>query len=175
MRRTLIVASLLALVALPGCGVIFGYAGPQPVKVLTNEEGEGAIIYVDGIKTEPEVRAPGEVMIQIKGSHTVEARKDGMMKASQVGKDIRLDIVLLDILTLGIGHLVDYLTGAMYRFDSPITLNLGRAPEPVPTQPIQTTHPTDPSQPVEPVDLTPCPICGEPRGNETPCPHCGMD
>ena len=24
-------------------------------------------------------------------------------------------------------------------------------------------------------NLSPCPICGEPRGSETPCPHCGMD
>lgn len=24
-------------------------------------------------------------------------------------------------------------------------------------------------------DLAPCPICGEPRGDEDPCPHCGMD
>ena len=23
--------------------------------------------------------------------------------------------------------------------------------------------------------LAPCPICGEPRGDETPCPHCGLD
>jgi hypothetical protein len=20
-----------------------------------------------------------------------------------------------------------------------------------------------------------CPVCGEPRGDETPCPHCGMN
>lgn len=24
-------------------------------------------------------------------------------------------------------------------------------------------------------ELAPCPICGEPRGDETPCPHCGLD
>lgn len=22
---------------------------------------------------------------------------------------------------------------------------------------------------------TPCPYCGEPRGNTSPCPHCGME
>lgn len=24
-------------------------------------------------------------------------------------------------------------------------------------------------------EKAPCPVCGEPRGDETPCPHCGMD
>jgi hypothetical protein len=35
------------------------------------------------------------------------------------------------------------------------------------------TQPNTPSLTSQ-APLKPCPICGEPRGDESPCPHCGM-
>lgn len=175
--RSVVALSLVALLGVaPGCGVIFGYGGPQPVQInIAPEDVPDAMIFADGQKTD--IKAPGVVHLHPKAEHTVEVRAaDGRKGQTAITKRIRLDIVLLDILTVGIGHLVDYLSGSLYALNNAVTIPLGKYEvPPVPTNTNPPPQNTGPDTSTTNVLDTPCPICGEPRGNVSPCPHCGMD
>lgn len=51
---------------------------------------------------------------------------------------------------------------------------IDEVPEPKSPEQVTTTTSTRP-QPQPTQNLAECPICGEPRGDQSPCPHCGMD
>lgn len=148
---------LLALLLLctPGCGVILGYASAQPVQVRTNPEG--AAVYVDEV-LQPQV-SPTTVELDPTKSHYVRATLGELKGGRAVKKTLRVGIAVIDgFLTLGIGLLVDTLTGALYQFEPEMTIGLGAAP--AVARPAGTG--------------APCPICSEPRGDAAVCPHCGM-
>jgi hypothetical protein len=150
-------ALLLALLSLaaPGCGVILGYAGAQPVQVHTNPEG--AAVYLDEV-LQPQV-SPCTLELDPTRSHYVRANLGELKGGRAVKKTLRVGIAVIDgFLTLGIGLVVDTLTGAIYRFEPEMALGLGAAP-------------TSPSQVSA---AAPCPTCSEPRGDAAVCPHCGM-
>ncbi len=167
--------ALVLLLGAPGCGLVLGYGGPQPVNVTTNPEG--AELIVDGMPHAE--KAPTTVYLHPKKTHQLRARTpDGKEGATAISKTVRIDVVVLDaVLTLGIGILVDFLSGSLYRLNSPVQINLGSAP------PVSAADngggaasgssgagATGPA-----ADAAPCPICNEPRGDVTPCPHCGLE
>lgn len=53
-----------------------------------------------------------------------------------------------------------------------LAAEIDEVPEPKPPEQVTSTPVARP-QPTQ--NLAPCPICGEPRGDQSPCPHCGMD
>ena len=170
-HTSLVVAALILSLSTSGCGLIFGYGGKQPVQIITSPEG--AQLIVDGVPWDGEL-SPTTVELHPKQDHSIVAKlPDGSSGQTHVNKELRIDVVVLDgFLTLGIGLLIDYMSGSLYKFRSPIHINLGKAPPPSPPSP----------PPVIPTSTTgttatsaPCAICGEPRGDVTPCPHCGME
>ncbi len=172
MAKFLSLALAVALVLnSSGCGLILGYGGLQPVQVTTNPEG--AELIADGVPQEQ--RAPTQVMLHPKTEHTITARtEDGKTGATHIGKTVRIDVVVLDaVLTLGIGLLVDYMSGSLYKLRSPVNINLGTAPPP--TAGVTATPAAGTGTAAPAADAAPCPICNEPRGDVSPCPHCGMD
>lgn len=153
MPARLLLLALLLLLG-PGCGVILGYAGPQPVLVRTTPEA--AAVYVNEV-LQPQV-SPCTVQLDPTRSHYVRATLGELKGGRGVKKTLRVGIAVIDgFLTLGIGLLVDTLTGALYAFEPEMTIGLGA----VAAQPSSS-------------QLAPCPVCGEPRGDADPCPHCGM-
>lgn len=161
--------ALVLLLGAPGCGLVLGYGGPQPVNVTTNPEG--AELIVDGMP-HPE-KAPTTVYLHPKEVHQLRARTpDGKEGATAVSKTVRIDVVVLDaVLTLGIGILVDFLSGSLYRLNSPVQINLGSAPVRTAASGAAATDTTASAA----ADAAPCPICNEPRGDVSPCPHCGLE
>lgn len=175
-RRSLTTFALLlgACLASAGCGVIFGYGGPQPIKVASSPEG--CIVEVDGVAVE--AVTPTTITVHPKADHTISVKKKGYISANRtVTKVIRTDIVILDaVLTLGIGLLVDYMSGALYRLDESVKLNLGKVSAVAKKDPVvKPTKPTGTTKPKVDPNAEPCTICGEPRGDVSPCPHCGIE
>lgn len=172
--RFLTTLTLCATVLVSGCGVIRGYGKPQPVQVVTVPEG--ATLVIDGVPWA--TPAPCEVLLHPKSNHHIVAKTaDGKSGATTINKKIRTDVVILDgVLTLGIGLLVDYLSGSLYELQPAVAINLGSAPA-RPTQPAAggTTTTTTTTNVVPAADAAPCSICGEPRGDVARCPHCGME
>jgi hypothetical protein len=167
----LLLATVAALcLSTSGCGLIFGYGAPQPVTVVTTPEG--ASLTVDGVP-HTEGLSPTTVLLHPKDDHTIAAKlPDGSAGQTHIGKILRTDVVILDgILTLGIGLLVDYLSGSLYMFKPSVQINLGKAPPPRPASPPPSTTTSGGPAP----GAAPCAICDEPRGDVTPCPHCGME
>lgn len=164
MRPLAVVLALVLALGSPGCGVILGYAGPQPVQVTTDPTG--AAVFVGGIQQDQ--LSPTTVGINPKKPERIRAVLGDLKNETSVGRELRVGVLLCDFFfSLGIGALVDYLTGAMYAPSPAVTLNLGKTP----VSNSSSTRPDDTDR----SDLTPCPLCGEPRGDETPCPHCGME
>lgn len=138
---------------LPGCGVILGYAGDQPLSVATDPAG--AAVFVNEVAE----TAVTPCTLQLRPTQTYFLRVVlGDRKGHRsVHKGLRVGVAVCDgVFTLGIGLLVDYFTGALYWFEPAVHFDLNRRPEP------------------ETARAAPCPICGEPRGAADPCPHCGM-
>ena len=169
----LIACALAVTLALggPGCGTIFGY-GTQQVKVVTNPAGANLI--VNGIPSEQ--TAPCELPLSAKDDHNITATtEDGKRGARHIGRTVRIEIVVLDaLLTAGIGLLIDYLTGALYELDTPVTINLGKMPVSAAAQPAAGQPAAATPAPVVDPDADPCQYCGAPRGEVTPCPRCGI-
>ena len=138
-------------------------------KVITAPEG--ATIEVDGEKQKKP--SPNTIYVSPDGDHYITATKEGFTTAGrQVEKQIRTLVVICDgVLTAGIGLLVDYLTGALYKLDTQVKLNLGKFVEPKEVKPDPKTKPTN----GKPENKKPCTVCGEARGDVSPCPHCGID
>ena len=167
------ILSLCAAVLVSGCGVIRGYGNLQPVQVVTVPEG--ATLVVDGVPWD--TPTPCQVMLHPKSNHHIIAKTaDGKSGATTINKKIRTDVVILDgVLTLGIGLLVDYLSGSLYELQPAVAINLGAAPPRVDPPKTGGTTSTTTTTTVGPApDAAPCSICGEPRGDVATCPHCGM-
>lgn len=152
----------------PGCGVILGYAGPQPVQVMTDPSG--AAVFVGGVQHDQP--SPTTVGINPKKPERIRAVLGDMKNETSVTRKLRIGVLLCDFFfTAGIGALVDYLTGAMYAPTERVTLNLG-------AMPVSQSPAREGGVGVEvgaSSDAAPCAVCGEPRGDESPCPHCGME
>ncbi|MGE0709763.1 MAG: hypothetical protein AB7N76_21920 [Planctomycetota bacterium] len=200
-RHPVLVAVLLAsIVTQQGCGVIFGYGSPQEVKVfarLPNGQNVDGLKIKDKDGTVLDQVTPGPVLLHPKPEHSLTIVDERYYSAQQaVTKKIRIDVVILDALTLGIGLLVDYLSGSLYSLDSAVTINLNtkeavekaRTPTPQPqpqptgtgTQPKQedgiwVTHFVTGERVFIPKNAKPCPVCGGLRGEMSPCPHCGVE
>lgn len=166
--RSLTVMVCVLTLSTSGCGLILGYGGPQPVDVITTPEG--AELIVDGVAFDGG-KTPTQVLLHPKSEHNIEARlPDGSRGQTYISKKIRIPVVVMDgVFTLAIGLLIDYLSGSLYEVETPIQINLGKAPPPAPPTPPPSTS-NGPA-----TDAAPCSICGEPRGDVTPCPHCGME
>ncbi|RMG15040.1 MAG: hypothetical protein D6731_09265 [Planctomycetota bacterium] len=148
----------------PGCGIILGYGTPQPVKVVTNPEG--AKVSYNGIPFDESV-TPCVLHLHPSKEYTIQAVLGEQKGQGYVKKQIRIPVAVMDgVFTLGIGLLIDYLSGSLYSLTPSVVLNLGKSPPP---------SGSSASSGSGQKDLAPCPICGEPRGDETPCPYCGMD
>lgn len=181
LRPRTLIASAVAVgclgLTLSGCGVIFGYGGDQPVAVTTTPEG--ASVEVDGIPIKDGI-TPTTIYIHPKADHHVSVKMEGFATASRtLTKTIRTDVVIMDaVLTLGIGLLVDYLSGSLYRFEESVRLPMGKVqisrPQPPPVRTNNNGNNGGTKPKVDP-NADPCTICGEPRGDASPCPHCGIE
>jgi hypothetical protein len=182
-RNRLLCGLLVASCAFSqGCGTIFFRFKKQPVFLTTVPEG--ASYSVDGGPWSGE-KTPCKVMIQPNAEHKIALQliqEDGTKLLGSVDepRSVRIAIIICDsLLTLGIGLLVDWLTGALFYFPN-------RRPE-VTLQPEGGASPARTPEPAEPsVEPTPtadpalraektqsCIICGEPRVRGKPCGSCG--
>ena len=149
----------------PGCGLLL-FSTHQPVEITTHIDG--AEIYLDG-KLQDEL-TPGTISVSRKGTHRVDVKLGDQSGGTTLTQTLMIPVGLMDFCTLGIGLLIDYITGTLYEFPLSVRVPLGKAPPPsVGTTPTGVTPPT-PS-----ADAEPCALCGEPRGDATPCPHCGIE
>jgi hypothetical protein len=199
--RTLLLACLAATVVLQtGCGVIFGHGSLQPVKVIARlPSGET----VEGLKVKDkdgtvlDQVTPGPVMLHPKPKHSLSIDDDRYYSGQQaITKTIRTEIVILDALTLGIGLLVDYLSGSLHSLDATITIAIntkeavakarertkkptaaptGGTTEPKKEDGIWVTHFVTGERVFIPNDAEPCSVCGGLRGDMSSCPHCGTE
>lgn len=151
MRRLLLLACLALL---PGCGVILGYAGAQPLQVSTDPPG--AAVFVNEV-AHPAV-TPCTLELSPQETYFLRVVLGDRKGHRNVHKGLRVGVAVCDgVFTLGLGLLVDYFTGALYGFEPAVGFDLTRRQDLAPAP-----------------KAAPCPICGEPRGDTTPCPHCGM-
>lgn len=166
-RTTALLAAILLTLATPGCGLIM-LTTHQPVEVVTDPEG--AELYVDG-KKHDEV-GPTTISVFRGQDHKLDAKLGDKKGGTSLTQRLVIPVVLLDFCTLGVGLLIDYISGTLYDFEPSVKINLGKAPPPSAARaPVPApAKPTPPS-----ADAAPCSLCGEPRGDESPCPHCGME
>lgn len=201
-HHPLFLALLSALVILqPGCGVIFGYGNPQPVRVIARVQSTGEEI--EGLKVKDkdgtvlEQTTPGPVYLHPKADHSLSIDDPRYRSTGQnIRKTTRIGIVILDALTLGIGLIVDYLSGALNQMPDHVVINMttAEAYDKLQTErPKNDPRPVDNGQPDGPRDdgiwvkhfvtgervfiandAKACAVCGGQRGDMTPCPHCGV-
>ena len=198
-HHPLVLVLLAATVILaPGCGVIFGYGSPQEVKVVALGPDRAPI---DGLKIADQGRildqtTPGPVFLHPKENHSISIADERYYSGQHtVKKSVRVDVVILDALTLGIGLLVDSLSGSLYALEPQVTLNIntkeavakaraeaskptpsavGKPKEPTKEDGIWVTHFVTGERVFIPKGSKPCDVCGGLRGDMTPCPHCGV-
>jgi hypothetical protein len=156
-----LLAALLAL-STPGCGLLM-FSTHQAVEINTDE---GALLTIDGKKHDKP--APTTISVHRGKEHRVEAVLGDLRGGTTLAQRLMIPVVLMDFCTLGIGLLVDYISGTLYEFEPSVRINLGKAPPPT------VSTPTTSTTPPPTVEADPCSMCGEPRGDETPCPHCGF-
>lgn len=186
---------------LSGCGTVFGLAGDHDVKIHTRPPG--ATLYVNDIPHDAEV-SPCKIGFSPGRNHVIEAKLRQRSGAEVKGKttltrELRMGVVVLNaIFTGGLGLIVDWMSGALYRFEKEhVVLNLGAIqysrPSPKPRRPRRLTRrrtvpppatdtaakggkPAAKPKPAakEEHDQLPCEVCGEPYHVVLAlCPHCG--
>lgn len=185
---------LLASLSLSGCGTIFGLGADQDVFVVTRPPGatlELNHVPLVGLLTPCTVSADTAENQRLVVTYT-DANGRVLTGRTTFAREVRSWVVLLDgVFTLGLGLLVDWATGAMYRFDrEQVVVNLGKVefapPQPEPIRIAQPLIPRprdaaldpapDPAARPEPEpERAPgaCDVCGERRGKARFCPHCG--
>lgn len=205
MTRSVLTCFLaLAVTLQSGCGVIFGYGNPQPVEVLAKlPDGQ----FVKGLAIANRGRpveglSGGTVFLHPDQEHLLTISDPAYRSTQQtVVRKIRLEIALLDALTLGIGLLVDYLSGSLYSLQADVMIgvrlkseaeaivNKAEAARPATTG-RTTNKPAAEPEPerndgiwVEdldsgrkvflPNDSAKCSACQGLRGTLDTCPHCG--
>lgn len=196
---------ILILLLQSGCGVIFGYGNPQPVQVLAKlPDGQ----FVEGLAVVNRGRpvegtSGGTVHLHPSEEHLLSISDPRYRSTQQtIVRKIRIEIALLDALTLGIGLLVDYLSGSLYELQPDVMigirskseaealLNQAREKGAENTTTGRTAEPTAEPEPertdgiwVEdldsgqkiflPNDSAKCGACQGLRGTLSTCPHCG--
>lgn len=204
-RLALILTLVLTVLSQSGCGVIFGYGNPQPVQVLAKlPDGQ----FVEGLavanRGRPlEGKSGGAVYLHPAEEHLLTISDPAYRSTQQtIVRKIRIEIALLDALTLGIGLLVDYLSGSLYSLQPDVMIGIrpkaeaeallnearqegaepattGRTAEPAPAaQPERTdgiwVEDLNSGQKVFlPNDSAKCNACQGLRGTLSTCPHCG--
>jgi len=204
-RLALILTLIATLLLQSGCGVIFGYGNPQPVQVLAKlPDGQ----FVEGLAIANRGRpvegtSGGTVYLHPAEEHLLTISDPDYRSTQQtIVRKIRIEIALLDALTLGIGLLVDYLSGSLYsiqpdvmigvRLKSEVDALMNKAREDG-AKPSDTGRTTDPVAEPEPErtdgiyvedlgsgrkvflpnDAAKCEACQGLRGTLSTCPHCG--
>jgi hypothetical protein len=204
-RLVLTLTLIVTLLCQSGCGVIFGYGNPQPVQVLAKlPDGQ----FVEGLAVANRGRpvegtSGGTVYLHPAEEHLLTIADPSYRSTQQtIVRKIRIEIALLDALTLGIGLLVDYLSGSLYKLQPDVMigirskgeaealLNKAREEGAEPTTTGRTEEPTaapehertdgiwvedlDTGRKVFlPNDSAKCDACQGLRGTLTTCPHCG--
>lgn len=195
---------ILILLLQSGCGVIFGYGNPQPVQVLAKlPDGQ----FVEGLAVVNRGRpiegtSGGTVHLHPSEEHLLSISDPRYRSTQQtIVRKIRIEIALLDALTLGIGLLVDYLSGSLYELQPDVMIGIrskseaeallnqarekgaenttGRTaeptaePEPERTDGIWVEDLDSGKKIFLPNDSAKCGACQGLRGTLSTCPHCG--
>ena len=204
-RLALILTLIATLLLQSGCGVMFGYGNPQPVQVLAKlPDGQ----FVEGLAIANRGRpvegtSGGTIYLHPAEEHLITIADPAYRSTQQtIVRKIRIEIALLDALTLGIGLLVDYLSGSLYSIQPDVMIGVrpksevdalmkeARKDQVKPTDTGRTADPvTEPSPQrtdgiwVEdldsgskvflPNDSAKCGACQGLRGTLATCPHCG--
>jgi hypothetical protein len=189
MPRALLCVLLSFVVLLgPGCGTLFGLFLPRGVQVASTPAG--ATISVDGEVHEE--TTPTKIGIWSGKDHVVEAvyfdeHGNELKGTTTVGRRVRLWLIFANIVTsAGLGIFVDWLTGALLKFEKDkVWINMGdhqavadevhqTPPDPVAEPPRPRIGPRPTPQPAGDATSS-CIICGEPRSDRVPCPSCGAN
>ena len=72
--------------------------------------------------------APTTVSVFRGKDHRVEATLGDQRGSTTLAQRLMIPVVLLDFCTLGIGLLIDYVSGTLYDFQPSVRINLGKAP-----------------------------------------------
>lgn len=131
--RSLLIGALIpCLVLQSGCGVIFGYGNPQPVEVFAKLPGGETVagLAVSDRSKILEWKSGETVYLHPAEEHSISIEDPAYRSSQQkIVKKIRIEIALLDALTLGIGLLVDYLSGSLYSLQPDVTISIRKVEE----------------------------------------------
>ncbi len=120
--------SMLALVVAPGCATVLGGTKPQPVYVTTNAPDSEAEVFLDSAPLSGRVRLPAVVGLPPRGEVSVRVEAPGYDPVVVSPKREVNPLVLANCLMGGlVGILVDYLSGAAFRYASQLYVELRRS------------------------------------------------
>lgn len=131
--RSLLIGALLpCLVLQSGCGVMFGYGNPQPVEVFAKLPGGETVpgLAISDRGKILEWKSGEKVFLHPSEEHSISIEDPAYRSSQQkIVKKIRIEIAILDALTLGIGLLVDYLSGSLYSLQPDVTISIRKVEE----------------------------------------------
>ncbi|MEZ0227121.1 MAG: hypothetical protein ACAI25_00730 [Planctomycetota bacterium] len=172
----LVVAATFSVVN-SGCGTVMGHAQPQPITINLNPDVSPVEVFVDGVKMGDKA---GTFEVDPKReSHQFRiTTQDGRQGNGTVTRELMPGVVIADAVMLLFPILIDYFNGGLYKWQSTLTINLGKAPESQ-GMPTDTGRPSNATTNTSNTNTAPtmvtCATCGEKRpANNEACPHCGV-